>query len=180
MVGEFVLLLVSSSVRCTSSVSSLSDKENPATPFTPCSSIPRVPLSTMENHGEGVITTPSSSFTATKRPSKRSYADAVQPSRAKRTNSSLPCTPTNEDTFSPSSSSCSSDLRTGVVDECTPEANEKYETLSLCCTNSMCIWYVLRCEGSCMVHAQRRLSFTEQRTLSRYSLRMASLILSLL
>ena len=82
----------------------------------------------MENHEAvqaGVTTTPSSSFTATKRPAKRSYADAVQPSRAKRTNSSLPCTPTNKDAFSPSSLSCPSDLSTEVVDECTPEANEK-------------------------------------------------------
>ena len=71
----------------------------------------------------GVTTTPSSDFTATKRPSKRSYADAVQPSRAKRTNSSLPCTPTSDDVFSPSSSS-PSDLSV-TTDECTPEANEK-------------------------------------------------------
>lgn len=75
-----------------------------------------------------VITTPTSDITITKRPVKRSYADAVQPSRAKRTNCSLPCTPTSEDAFSPSSSlSCPSEL-SEVVDEFTPEANEKYKT----------------------------------------------------
>ena len=61
------ICVVSSSVRCTSSASSLSDKENPATPFTPCSSIHRVPLSTMENYGAGVPITPFSSFTAIQR-----------------------------------------------------------------------------------------------------------------
>ena len=115
-------------VRCTSS-SSLSDKENQEqTPLTPCDHITRVPLALhpMENHcGVGVTTTPS--LGTTKRPVKRLYADAVQSSRAKRTNSSLPSTPTNDNAFSPSSSSsCPSDL-SEMVDECTPEANEKYK-----------------------------------------------------
>ena len=112
------------------------------------------------------VTTPSSDLTTTKRPAKRLYADAVQSSRAKRTNSSLPCTPASDDAFSPSSSSCPSDLSIcEVSDECTPEANEKYNTALYYCT------YVrmLRCEGSCTVPAQRRLSFTAQRILSRYS-----------
>lgn len=74
----------------------------------------------------GVTTTPCPNTTSTKRPVKRSYADAVQSSRAKRTNASLPSTPTSDDAFSPSSSSCPSEL-SELVDECTPEANEKYD-----------------------------------------------------
>ena len=76
----------------------------------------------------GVTTSPSSDYTTAKRPVKRSYADAVQPSRAKRTNSSLPCTPTSDNAFSPSSSSCPSELSLcEATDEYTPEANEKYK-----------------------------------------------------
>lgn len=78
----------------------------------------------------GVTTTPCSDVTSTKRQAKRSYADAVQSSRAKRTNTGLSCTPTSEDAFSPSSSSCPSEL-SEVTDECTPEANEKYKLLIL-------------------------------------------------
>jgi len=81
----------------------------------------------MENHCVGVTTTPSSDIITTKRPVKRSYADAVQSSRAKRTNSSLPTTPTSDNAFSPSLSSCPSD-HTEMIDECTPEAYEKYTT----------------------------------------------------
>ena len=164
MVDEFYRNIIIS-VRCVSA-SSLSDKENQddqPTPFTLCSSISRVPLSTMENHCVGV-TTPTSDVTTTKRPAKRSYADAVQSSRAKRTNSILSCTPTSDDAFSPSSSSCPSDL-SEVYDEFTPEADEKYDLLLMClCYVCVCVCVcVLRCEGACTVPAQRRLSFTAQR-----------------
>ena len=75
----------------------------------------------------GVTTTPYSNSTSTKRPVKRSYADAVHPSQAKRSNASLLSTPSSsDDAFSPSSSSCPSEL-SEIVDECTPEANEKYD-----------------------------------------------------
>ena len=143
----------------------MSDKENQeqSTPFTLSSSITRIPLSaySMENHCVGVTTTPCPNTISTKRPVKRSYADAVQSSRAKRTNASLPSTPTSDDAFSPSSSSCPSEF-SELVDECTPEANEKYDLF----TNTLCYVCVLRCEGSSMVSAQRRLSFTTQRSLS--------------
>ena len=114
----------------------------------------------------GATTTPSSDVTTNKRPVKRSYADALQSSRAKRSNSTLPCTPTSEDAFSPlslsssssSSSSCPLELHE-VVDECTPEANEKYKYLISLIILCMCLRY----DGSCTVPAQRRLSFTTQR-----------------
>ncbi|XP_065920748.1 histone RNA hairpin-binding protein-like [Dysidea avara] len=134
-------------LRCSStSLSSLSDKENQEKALVTSCSSSRVPLVAhpMEN------CSPKDVIALKKPPVKRhrpkSYADIVQSSRAKRTNSSRPNTPTS----TPPLSSPSPDLSCEMSDDCTPEANEK-------------------CEGSDAVTAQRRLSFTVQRSLSSNS-----------
>jgi len=81
---------------------------------------------------------PSDAIVLKKPPVKRhrpkSYADIVQSSRAKRTNSSLPDTPTS----TPPLLSPSPDLSYEINDEYTPESNEKYVVTCHFCVFTVC------------------------------------------